>query len=90
MENLAEALTLANKTGVGADLLMEFVKEFLPSPSFVGCASFSFSDAKYAESPQWLIKRVLLDGTKMQTSGFEGNNGFTVEGVLPYATSLNI
>lgn len=36
MENLAEALTLANKTGVGADLLMEFVKEFLPSPSFVG------------------------------------------------------
>ncbi|KAM0747282.1 NAD(P)-binding protein [Meredithblackwellia eburnea MCA 4105] len=36
MENLAEALTLSEKTGVGSDLLMEFVKEFLPAPSFIG------------------------------------------------------
>ncbi|KAI5475377.1 phosphogluconate dehydrogenase (decarboxylating) [Pseudohyphozyma bogoriensis] len=35
IENLAEAMTLATRTGVGADLLMEFVKECLPAPSFI-------------------------------------------------------
>ncbi|BGP46971.1 hypothetical protein JCM10450v2_002823 [Rhodotorula kratochvilovae] len=36
IELLAEQFTLADRTGVGADLLYEFVKEFLPAPSFVG------------------------------------------------------
>lgn len=39
IEILAESMTLAEKTGVGADLLMEFVKEFLPAPSFIGYGS---------------------------------------------------
>ncbi|KAK4706151.1 hypothetical protein P7C70_g39, partial [Phenoliferia sp. Uapishka_3] len=64
MENLAEALTLADKTGVGADLLMQFVKEFLPAPSFVGY------------------------GTKMTTSSFDGDMGFTVEGGLKDANHI--
>lgn len=38
VELLAESMTLADKTGVGADLLMEFITEFLPAPSFIGCA----------------------------------------------------
>ncbi|KAM0788608.1 hypothetical protein ACM66B_001728 [Microbotryomycetes sp. NB124-2] len=36
IELLAEGLTLAEKTGVGAELLMEFVKEFMPAPSAIG------------------------------------------------------
>ncbi|GAA5900271.1 hypothetical protein JCM6882_002294 [Rhodosporidiobolus microsporus] len=36
IELLAEGMTLADKSGVGADLLYEFIKEFLPAPSFVG------------------------------------------------------
>ncbi|GAA6052053.1 hypothetical protein JCM3770_002342 [Rhodotorula araucariae] len=36
IELLAEQFTLADRTGVGADLLYEFVKEFLPAPSFIG------------------------------------------------------
>lgn len=29
-------MTLADKTGVGSELLMEFIKEFIPAPSFIG------------------------------------------------------
>jgi len=36
IELLAEQFTLADQTGVGAELLFEFVKEFLPAPSFLG------------------------------------------------------
>ncbi|GAA6008443.1 hypothetical protein JCM10207_007111 [Rhodosporidiobolus poonsookiae] len=36
IELLAEGMTLADKSGVGADLLYDWVKEFLPAPSFVG------------------------------------------------------
>lgn len=36
IELLAEGLTLAEKTGVGAELLMDFVKEFMPAPSAIG------------------------------------------------------
>lgn len=36
IELLAESMTLADKTGVGADLLYEFIKEFLPAPAFIG------------------------------------------------------
>ncbi|BGP14851.1 hypothetical protein JCM10213_002710 [Rhodosporidiobolus nylandii] len=36
IELLAESMTLADKAGVGSDLMYEFVKEFLPAPSFIG------------------------------------------------------
>ncbi|GAA5986907.1 hypothetical protein JCM11641_006588 [Rhodosporidiobolus odoratus] len=36
IELLAEGFTLADKSGVGSDLLYEWVKEFLPAPSFIG------------------------------------------------------
>ena len=36
IEMLGEALTLAQKTDVGTDLVSQFVKEFLPAPSMVG------------------------------------------------------
>ncbi|GAA5874025.1 hypothetical protein JCM5296_001064 [Sporobolomyces johnsonii] len=36
IELLAEAMTLADKSGVGSDLLYEFIKEFMPAPSFIG------------------------------------------------------
>ncbi|GAA5837134.1 hypothetical protein JCM11251_005263 [Rhodosporidiobolus azoricus] len=36
IELLAEGMTLADKSGVGSDLLYEFIKEFIPAPSFVG------------------------------------------------------
>jgi len=36
IEILAEGMTLAEKTGVGSELLYEFIKEFLPAPSFLG------------------------------------------------------
>ncbi|GAA5829479.1 hypothetical protein JCM3766R1_001113 [Sporobolomyces carnicolor] len=36
IELLAESMTLADKSGVGAELLFEFIKEFLPAPSFIG------------------------------------------------------
>ncbi|GAA6059818.1 hypothetical protein JCM10212_003730 [Sporobolomyces blumeae] len=35
IELLAESMTLADKTGVGAELLYEFIKEFMPAPSFI-------------------------------------------------------
>lgn len=37
IETLAESMILAEKSGVGAELLYEFIKEFLPAPSFIGC-----------------------------------------------------
>ncbi|GAA5913920.1 NAD(P)-dependent oxidoreductase [Sporobolomyces salmoneus] len=36
IELLAESMTLADKSGVGSELLYEFIKEFLPAPSFIG------------------------------------------------------
>ncbi|GAA5866312.1 hypothetical protein JCM1840_004081 [Sporobolomyces johnsonii] len=36
IEVLAEAMTLADKSGVGSDLVCEFIKEFMPAPSFIG------------------------------------------------------
>ncbi|ORY72442.1 hypothetical protein BCR35DRAFT_307738 [Leucosporidium creatinivorum] len=39
IEILAESMTLADKSGVGSNLLMEFIKEFLPASSFIGYGS---------------------------------------------------
>ncbi|SCV67709.1 BQ2448_5320 [Microbotryum intermedium] len=36
IELLSEAMTLADKTGVGSDLLLSFVKDFIPAPSWIG------------------------------------------------------
>ncbi|CAO1634943.1 unnamed protein product [Parajaminaea phylloscopi] len=36
IEMLSESMTLAEKTGVGADRLYEFIEEFFPAPSAIG------------------------------------------------------
>ncbi|KAK4050930.1 hypothetical protein OIO90_004906 [Microbotryomycetes sp. JL221] len=36
IELLAEGLTLAEKTGVGSELMMTFINEFMPAPSAIG------------------------------------------------------
>lgn len=36
IEMLAESMTLADKSGVGADLLLEFMRDFIPAPSVIG------------------------------------------------------
>ncbi|GAA5975407.1 hypothetical protein JCM10908_005153 [Rhodotorula pacifica] len=36
IEVLSECMTLADRSGVGADLYYEFIKEFLPAPSMLG------------------------------------------------------
>lgn len=42
VELLAEGMTFADKTGVGADLLRTFIEEFMPTASFLGCTSLLF------------------------------------------------
>ncbi|GAA6034441.1 hypothetical protein JCM8097_002726 [Rhodosporidiobolus ruineniae] len=36
IELLAEGMTLADKSGVGSDVLFDWIQEFLPAPSFTG------------------------------------------------------
>lgn len=152
LETLAEALTLADKCGVGADLLMEFVKvrfslrfhlsvvflghsegyygnvvrgrarsipnvsfptprgtgpradhlpsfpqEELPSPAYIRCTSTSSScpadPSIFADIAALLTSPLLRcspDGTRMQTSIFDGDSGFTVEGSSSPSNFLGI
>jgi 3-hydroxyisobutyrate dehydrogenase-like beta-hydroxyacid dehydrogenase len=46
IETLSESMILAEKSGVGAELLYEFVKEFLPAPSFIGCKFFFLNQVR--------------------------------------------
>lgn len=60
VETLAESMTLADKTGVGAELLFEFVKEFIPAPSFIGYGSkilhhdFGMSSQRVQICREWI------------------------------------
>lgn len=43
VELLAEGMTLADKSGAGAEHLYEFVQNFFPAPSWLGCPSLPSS-----------------------------------------------
>ncbi|KAH8917178.1 NAD(P)-binding protein [Atractiella rhizophila] len=44
VEMLAESFTLADRTGVGAENIYEFIQEFLPTPSFLGYGAKMLKD----------------------------------------------
>jgi len=44
IEILAESMTLADKCGVGSDLLCEFVEKFMPAPSMIGYSKKILND----------------------------------------------
>ncbi|BGP69263.1 hypothetical protein NBRC10513v2_002606 [Rhodotorula toruloides] len=66
IELLAEAMTLADRTGVGSDLLFEFIKEFLPAPSFIGYGSKILNNTFEGETG-FTVKGGLKDVTHVRS-----------------------
>lgn len=66
IEMLAESMTLADKTGVGAESVAEFIKEFFPAPSAIGYSQKILNNS-FSGQNGFTGKTVECDLRKMNT-----------------------